>query len=267
MWKEIFRKKIPSIVTQHHLRDNYLRKVQLAVLRKMDRIITVAPIANELTKEGIKKEKIIFIPNGVDIETYKPEKKADYLQQRYNISTDEFIIGTICGLEKRKRVDLLIKAMARLRNENVKLVIGGKGETMNDLRQLARRLNVSKQVVFAGYIKSEEVKDFYNLFDVFTLPSDLEAMPLSILEAMACKKPAISTNIGAIPLEIKHEHNGFIMEKGNLDQLTNYLKIMIKDPNQTKEMGKNSLKMVHEMFTWDICVEKTHEVFKELVEK
>ncbi|MFH1849754.1 MAG: glycosyltransferase family 4 protein [archaeon] len=267
IWKAITRKKIPTIVTQHHLRTNYLRIVQMAVLKRMDRIITVSPDVREvLIKEGISNDRVRFIPNGVDTEVYAPGNKPDYLLKRYQLKSEDFVVGTICGLEKRKRVDLLIKAISKLDHPKLKLFIGGRGDSYDDLLNLAKRLGVSKKVIFGNFIKKDELRDHYNLFDVYALPSDLEAMPLAILEAMACGKPAIGTKVGAIPLEISHRENGYIIEKGDLNSLVNHVKEMLSDPGLTQEMGRNSLKRVKEKFNWDHCAKQTYEVIRELVE-
>lgn len=158
---------------------------------KCERIITInSDVKMNLNqKYGAELDKIEVIPPPIDSKFYPIKKESD-----------ELVIGTLSVLSKRKRVDILIKSFLEANVENSKLLIGGNGPELENLKKLA---NNDERIKFLGYIPNEKMNKFYNSLDAFAFPTELEGYGMPIVEAMACGKPVITLEDGEIPSNIK----------------------------------------------------------------
>ena len=102
---------------------------------------------------------------------------------------------------------------------DTKLLVVGMGDR-NEAVKLAKNLNISDNVIFAGFVDDETLKKLYSLSDVYVCPSRLEGFGLTVIEAMAAKIPVVATNVGSIPELIKNGYNGFLVEKNNIEELS-----------------------------------------------
>ena len=132
---------------------------------------------------------------------YYPIKK-DGLLDKFNIKEDTFTVGTISNLMPRKRVDILLKSFLEADIENSKLLIGGGGPENKKLEKMA---NGDERIEFLGFVKDEDMNDFYNVLDVFAFPSLIEGYGMPIVEAMACGKPVITLDDSNIPSTLKEK--------------------------------------------------------------
>ena len=182
----------------------------------------IARLYSKCMKSAIKSERIIVFDSsmreelnkrfGVDesiIEIVKPPISGDFFPK--NEKHDTYNIGTLCGLDPRKRVDILIKSFIDADIENSRLYIGGIGSQMENLKQIAGN---DERIKFFGYIPDEEINNFYNLLDVFVFPTSLEGYGMPIVEAMGAGKPVITLDDAIIPGDLaNHTH---ITTKNNL---------------------------------------------------
>ena len=144
---------------------------------------------------------------------YYPAKKEDALD-KFGITQDAITVGTISNLMPRKRVDILIKSFLEADIENSKLLIGGGGAEQERLMEMAKD---DERVEFLGFVKDEDMNDFYNALDVFAFPSLIEGYGMPIVEAMACGKPVITLEDSDIPSNLKEKT--FICKKEELSDV------------------------------------------------
>ena len=243
----------------------------LSFTKKMDAIIVTS---NELY-EGIKKEykisneKLILIPNGIDADTCKPNLDISNLKEKYRLQNEKIIL-TIGVMSGQKGHDLLLKVLPGIlkENKNVKLVLVGYGPELNNLKNMAKKLDISENVIFTGKVPHKELQFYYNLPDVFVFPTlRVEGAPLVIPEAMACEKPVIASRIGGIPTVIENYKDGILVEPGNLEELKEKILEVLNDEQLAKKLGENARKKVVEKFSLDKMVEDTIKVYEEIVNK
>lgn len=261
----IYAPKKVSIVTFHdlipwlHLSETRTHYAQ-EPMRMMRRLISkyyfkvAAKIAAECrliacNSEQTKKELIEHL--GVD------ESRVSVI--RYGISHNleprlkkdgVFRVGTLSYLDPRKRIDLLIQAFLAAGVDG-ELVIAGAGVDYPRLKKLARE---DKRVRFLGFIPEERLTDFCNSLDLFVFPTKIEGYGLPIVEAFACKKPAIVLRDAIIPNEIK-SHCTVV------DNLTDFL----KNPKPAQDIEANySFARTH---SWDTCVEEYINLYKRVLEQ
>ena len=142
-----------------------------------------------------------------------------------------------------------------LKDFDLKLVIVGTGEYLENLKRLAKEKGVLDKVIFAGKVTDEEMIKYYNLANVFVFPTlRVEAFGIVVAEAMACGKPAIATRIGGIPTVVDDNKNGFLIERGNLKELKNKILMLLKDDKLAKRIGKAAREKVVNNFILEIIL-------------
>ena len=152
----------------------------------------------------------------------------------------------------KKGFEFLIKAMPLILKEHkkVKLIIGGEGDLMNDLKRLVTKLQFEDKVIFVGTIGRNEIGVFYNMADVLVAPSvydkngNVDGGPLVSAESMACGKPQILTEILGMADEMRDGVNGFIIKPENQDEIAKAVMKLIKSPKIQQEMGRNNRKLL-----------------------
>ena len=264
-------KSIKGFVIASYLSLKWLpSSIDKTTLNKSDKIIAVS---NEL-KEDIKKqykvpeEKLVVIPNGIDIDKFKPMPVED-LREKWDL-TDEKVILSVGAINKQKGFHLLLKILPDIlkENKNVKLVIVGTGPYLQELKVMAKKLDILNNVVFAGRVSEEDLPKYYNLADVCVFPTlRMEGLPLVVPEAMACEKPVIASRIGGVPTVIENNKDGILIEPDNLKELKAKFLEVLSDEELSKKLSKNARKKVVERFSLDRMVEDTIRVYEEVLGK
>ncbi|MFA5303069.1 MAG: glycosyltransferase family 4 protein [Candidatus Nanoarchaeia archaeon] len=211
--------------------------------------VKVIANSNGLKKLALKtlNKEISIIPNGVDISEFKPLKNKKISLPLKLISTGRLI--------ERKGYNYLIEAISN--NENVELSLIGEGNLMNELKAQAKSYN--SNVKFLGKKSHKEVAKILPKFDVFVLPSLNEGMSNSILEAMACGLPIITTNVGGSEELIKG--NGFIVKTADKDSLKLAINNFLSDSFLIKSLGNISLKLAQKL-SWNKVAKQYLEVYE-----
>ena len=232
-----------------------------------DAIITCSDeIANVIKKEmKIEERKIYTIYNGVNLEKFYPKDKNE-LRRTYKISSDKFIILTISRLKKIKGIDVLIYALNSVlkKFKNTELFIIGDGDYRKNLEKLVHKLDLQDYVKFLGNIPNDNLSDYYNLSDIFVLPTRAkEGFPWVIIEAMSCKKPVIVSNIGCVSGSvIKDGENGLLFEPTNIKDLEEKILLLLNNPQLRNKIAENGYQTVKRFFSEEIMINETLEVIE-----
>jgi glycosyltransferase involved in cell wall biosynthesis len=144
----------------------------------------------------------------------------------------KFIFSTLCGLDKIKGVDILLRAIALWNpsSDDIEFRIGGIGEQLNNLQQLAKNLNISHLINWLGKVERDKVPNFFKQTHVFVMASRGDTFGMVYVEAIASGKPIIATKCGG-PEDIVSEINGILVNVDDVNQLSSALKKMYKDWN------------------------------------
>jgi GalNAc-alpha-(1->4)-GalNAc-alpha-(1->3)-diNAcBac-PP-undecaprenol alpha-1,4-N-acetyl-D-galactosaminyltransferase len=178
-------------------------------------------------KEAIQEEyagQVIVNPSSTDTSFFKPLDEKAMIRAKYNIDLSDRVLITVCRLDKNKGVDILLNALRKIDLDNCKLLIVGDGVERKALEALSSSLNLKNKVIFMGSRSKSELLELYNLADVFVLASYSEGLPRVLLEAMACQCIPIVTNVGSINAVVTNSYNGFIIDSGQVDDLTDKIK-------------------------------------------
>lgn len=235
-----------------------------------DRIIAVADAAKEnLTDGGIPPEKIDVILNGVEKikETSKSEREK--LKEKYNIKSDEYVIGIMARLEEVKGHGTFINAAKILLEEkkiNAKFLILGTGSKEEELKNKVEELNLKDKIIFTGFVKN--VQDFLNIIDVQVNCSfGTEATSLALLEGMSIGVPAVVTDFGGNPGVIKDGENGFIVPIKSPKETAEKIYKILSDKNLFEKMKQKSIEIFEDKFTVQVYTKNIQDFYKKVEEE
>lgn len=248
---EANRRHIPIVSTIHVMPENitaylpfpkwtvklivrYLFQDMSKVLRKVNVITMPTQLAARAINEKIKLP-IVTISNGIDSEKYEL-KNTDHITKRTNT------VLFVGRLAKEKQIDVLIHAIAHIPPElYVHLEIVGHGEILEELKNLAKNLNISERVKFLGVLSEESLRKTYLQASLFCMPGIAELQSLATLEAMSASLPVLLADALALPHLVEEGKNGYLFHPGNSIELATKIQKIIKlPPDLHSKMGQSS---------------------------
>ena len=205
-------------------------------------------------------------PNGVDIDLFQTKFKdfeIKCLRENLGIK-DEYVILTTSRLVHKNGVDILIKAIAKLKEirPNIKLLIIGDGMELNKLKVQSQKLKVDNNILFLGQIIQRDLPIYFRVADVFARASRSEGLGNSFLEAMAAGVPVIGTPVGGIVDFLINGHTGLLADPEDPDSLAEKIGYVLGHQDIRNNVIKNGLALVEKHYSWDIVAQKMDRIFK-----
>ena len=262
--------EIPLVATFHPAFDRKLRtlnsgtqhvtyQIYAPMLARCDRVIVFSKLQRDLlVRLGVPKKAVAVIPNGVDVSKYSPGPSAIKSTLR---ARQLFVYQG--RLSPEKNVEALLKAWKQAQlGPDCKLVIVGNGPLENSLRLF---YSDNATVHWSGFVKDETRRiDILRGADAFILPSLVEGLSLSLLEAMACGTACIATDAGADG-EVLEEGAGIVMDTQRVThQLRTILPILRNHPEMTRLLGQKARQRVLERYTLANNVSQVEAIYQEL---
>jgi len=221
------------------------------------------PVCEELEKIGIAKDRISYVPNGVDTKRFRPSFNKKLIRNRLGIPEDDLILLSVGRLTPAKQPSTMIEVFSHLEKEldGVTLCIAGKGELFEATRNLAEKKGLRK-VIFLGHVDHDrELPDLYACSDYYIMTSKYEGTPLTLLEAMASGLPCIVSDIPNLGI-VRDTDCGIILNFGDVssasDQILDY--ISNGHPNHSQNARRYAL----EQLDWHLISEQYLSIFREI---
>ncbi|MBN2022267.1 MAG: glycosyltransferase [Pirellulales bacterium] len=188
--------------------------------------------------EGCPPARIRVVPNGVDTDRFHPRWPDKKLRAELGLPEGAPVVGIVAALRPEKRHDVFLDVAAKVRNAvpGVQFLIVGDGPERPRLESLAGRLGLADAVRFLG--TRGDVPEVLSLLDVFLLTSQMEANPVSILEAMASEKPIVAPAVGSIPEVVVDRGVGRLTAPGDADALAAAVTELLAAPDRASAMGR-----------------------------
>ncbi len=206
-------------------------------------------VAQRLVSSGIKSENMTVVYEGVEIPRLPPPQVRREARALWGVTDDSPLLGCVGVLLPDKGQDLLIHALADLRNEfpQARLLLAGDGPDKSRLKQLATSLGITDAVIFAGFVKGMD--PVYSALDVFLFPSRFEGLGTSLLSAMSYGLPSVAFSCCAFGEIIEDQKSGFLVETGDVTALRNAAATLLRDPTQAQQIGQAARTRIEEKFS------------------
>ncbi|MBI5079273.1 glycosyltransferase family 4 protein [Candidatus Wolfebacteria bacterium] len=173
------------------------------------------------------ENKIFILPNSIDISEFYPKDKNKRLVEKYNLEGKKviFTLTRLSALEKYKGYDKMIEALPAILEKipNIFYIIGGSGDDRQRILDLVEKRGLENYIALVGYVRPEELVDYYNLCDVFAMPSKGEGFGFVFLEALACGKPVIAGNQDGSIDAVLDGRVGVLVNPDNIDEISKAL--------------------------------------------
>lgn len=236
----------------------YESSILKLTLKKAKKIICSSDFVRfDFLKDYAKKT--ITITPGVDINRFKPKIS--------NSKNKILFVGGLKEAEKYKGLEYLLSAVNIIKKniKDVKLTVVGEGDYIIYYKRLCKNIGIKRNVDFKGRLIGRKLVEQYQKSNVSVLPSLSESFGIVLLEAMACKKPVIGSNIGGIPYVIDNGKNGLIVPSKDPEALAKAIIKILKNPKLAKKMGRNGHKNVIDNFTWNKQIKKAKDLFRDII--
>lgn len=263
----IFRGDSHNLCPVSGLKPLIARLLRWRAFRRFDRVLTVGgPNEDYFAHSGVPARKMIRAPHCVDNDRFKKaapeaEKAAQEWRKDLGIKQDQFVFLFAGKFEEKKRPMDLLRAFKKLNQENTVLLMIGGGDFEKDLRKQA-----NDQVFFAPFQNQSQMPKVYATGDILVLPSygRGETWGLAVNEAMNLSRPAIvSSHVGCGPDLVLDEKTGWIFPAGDVDGLTQAMKMACHKPSRTKLMGERACEHVSH-FSYETAGSAVVQALREL---
>jgi glycosyltransferase involved in cell wall biosynthesis len=203
-------------------------------------------------------KSVIYIPNGVDTDFFIPISK--------NHKNKIFTFLFVGRLENQKGLNYLIEAVKLLASSqaNFKVLIVGEGSLRNTLQLQVKKYGLENIIFFTGKKDKVQLREYYQLANVFVLPSLWEGFPLTILEAWASEIAVITTKVNGIPAICTDKKNALLIAKENSRELSLAMKMLLENRNLSELLGQQGRILVKKSYSWQSITDETLEIYSSL---
>jgi glycosyltransferase involved in cell wall biosynthesis len=226
-------------------------------LNTVDKVICLTNgDARKTVRYGCPPNKITIIPNGVDTSEYSP----------IGIEENDHMLLWCGRFIQQKGLDTLITAMKIVNEKDpkVKLIMTGDGPLLPKIYRQVQKSGLSNNVALLGRVPRKDIAVLMNRASVFVLPSLYEGMPYVLLEAMACGKPVIGTNISGINDIICNRYNGLIVPPKDSHRLSMAILELINEKQYRRKLGQNARNLMVEKYSWNAVTNLIEQAYYDI---
>ena len=262
----LFGKKV--VVTIHgldHMRQKwgkfasaYIMQGEKAAVRHAHSIIVLSNGVREYFREKYGRETVL-IPNGIDPAEIRP---ACEITRQFGLTSREYILF-LGRLVPEKGIHYLIEAYQKLRTDKKLVIVGGTSDTDAYVRQLYAMAGDTSSIIFTGFQQGLVAEELYSTAYLYVLPSDLEGMPLTLLEAMNYGCCCVTSDIGECADVM--DGCGFTFPRGNVNALQETLQDLCDHPDVVEAHRGEARKVVSSKYTWQDITMQTGSLYSRLL--
>ena len=259
---KLFRKKV--VVTVHGLdhqrakwgrfASKYIMSGEKIAVKFADEIIVLSEGVKKYFKDTYNRDTA-FIPNGVN----RPELYApDIIKGRFGLEKDSYILF-LGRLVPEKGIKNLINAFKTVKTDKKLVVAGGSSDTREFEEEIKELAAADKRIVFSGFVEGQALAELYSNAYIYTLPSDLEGMPLSLLEAMSYGNCCLTSDIGECADVVGNK--AMLFKKGDTEDLREKLRILLENSELVKKYKSEAAEYILKKYNWDKVTAETVKVY------
>lgn len=235
-------------------------------LPRYERVICVSDDLLEACLDcGVRPANLLLLENAIDADDYARSRSVPEAKTALGLPTTGLLIGAVGRLSDEKGFDILIRSIHALlqRGFDVRLVIVGEGGERANLERLIGELGLQDRVTLAGW--QADVRGYFEAMDVFALSSHREGLPNVVLEAMALEVPVVATRVNGVPRLVQDGRNGFLVNAGNVDELTTALLALLGDEEFRGQFRATGRRTVEGRYSFRTRMEKMKRIYDGLL--
>jgi glycosyltransferase involved in cell wall biosynthesis len=235
-------------------------------LRKADRVLSTSHVMATETRKYTGKE-IEVTPFGIDLSVFRPR------QAEGQFADGDIVVGTVKTLESKYGIEYLVRAFHQVRMKHpglpLKLLLVGGGSLEQSLRSLVRELGIDGCTHFTGYVRYDEVPAYQNMLSISVSVSiaDSESFGVAIIEAGACEKPVVVSNVGGLPEVVEDGVTGLVVPPRDVDATAAAIERLVLDPALRAGMGRAARARVQRLYDWNDNVAQMIGIYKKLCQR
>ena len=235
--------------------SKFIRQGEKNAVKYADEIIVLSKGVQDYFKKVYGRETN-FIPNGVN----RPKlRAAAQISEKFGLSKDSYILF-LGRLVPEKGIRYLIEAFKQVKTDKKLVIAGGSSDTDSFERELKDLAKNDERIIFTGFVQGSLLDELYSNAYIYTLPSDLEGMPLSLLEAMSYGNCCLVSDIPECTEVV--EDKALIFKKSDVSDLWEKLQDACNHPENVMELKKEAADFICKKYDWDDVVEKTRELYR-----
>ena len=233
----------------------YIKFGEEMAVKYADEIIVLSKGVQDYFQNEYKRETI-YIPNGVN----KPEiKSADLITKEYGLQKNSFILF-LARLVPEKGLQYLIEAFREIETDKKLVIAGGSSDSDDFMKHVKDMASGDSRIIFTGFVQGQVLNELYSNAYVYCLPSDLEGMPLSLLEAMSYGNCCLTSNIDECTEVV--EDKAVTFRKSDVRDLRDKLQYLIDNKEVTEKYKRQAANYICEKYCWDDVVDKTLSLYE-----
>lgn len=233
----------------------YIRSGEKNAVKFADEIIVLSAGVKKYFRDTYGRETA-FIPNGVN----RPEiRKVKEIREKWDLEKDEYILY-LGRIVPEKGEKYLIEAFKKIETDKKLIIAGGSSDTDSFMSELKEMAKGDDRIIFTGFIQGRALEELYSNAYVYCLPSDLEGMPLSLLEAMSYGNCCLTSDIPECAEVV--EDKAVTFKKSNVEDLKKKLEWLVTNPDEVEKYKATATEFICKKYDWNDVVDKTVELYR-----
>jgi glycosyltransferase involved in cell wall biosynthesis len=263
---------IVPMSTAHGYTGNSRRELWLyypadkKVLARFPVVVAVSSgVRDALVAGGCRPDRVRVLLNGIDPAVFRrdPARRAS-ARAKYGVREHDVVIGAVGRLEVQKRFDLLIRAVAALRERHspIRLILAGDGSLRQELESLVRQEGLDGVCRLVGHV--DDLVEFHHALDLLVQSSEYEGTPNVVLEAMAMETPVIATDVGGTAELTRSSVEGIIVPAGDVPALVEAIDGVMSDPDAARKRAGAARRRVELELSFESRLRRLEDIYREL---
>jgi glycosyltransferase involved in cell wall biosynthesis len=242
-------------------------QLDLRLLRYFDHVLMVSESMRKIVSQyGVKKHKLTWVKNAIDSQYFRRRPAGgSALRQSLNIPPGARVVGAVGRLNGEKDYPNLFQAARDLleRRQDLYFTIAGKGELEASLKSQVRQMGLADRVLLLGHF--HDVREVYEMMDVYVLSSSREGLPNTVLEAMAMEAPIIATDVDGVKEAVTHDCEALLVPPRDPLRLADGIHHLLDAPDLAKRLTEAARAKVENEFSFATRMRHVESIYRQVM--